>query len=174
MNKVIILPAWHNGPENNWYPYLKKKLQEKDYSVVVPELPTMKTDLPDMGLQLKAIKKLVDKETILIGHSLSCLLTMRLAEMVPYKKMFLVAGWDFDDLTVEHRLFWQNKINHAKIKKNVKEIFCFSSDDDPYITAFQGEEMSKRLGGRFILVKGAGHFTRKDGMVAFPQILEYF
>ena len=87
--------------------------------------------------------------------------------------MFLVAGWDFDDLTYEHRLFWKTKINHKKIKKNVKEIYCISSDNDPYTTAFTVEEMNKRLGGKFILIKGAGHFTEKDGVKKIPDLLQY-
>jgi uncharacterized protein len=135
----------------------------------------MHTNLPDMKKQLKYIKDdiPIDSNTIVIGHSIGTLLAMRLAEKLKYKKMFLVAGWDFDDLTREHRLFWPNKINHKTIKANVKEIYCISSDNDPYTTAFTVEVMSKRLGGKFILVKGAGHFTEKDGYKKLPQILDY-
>lgn len=173
--RILILHAWYSKPEDHWYLWLKKELERTDCQVSVPELPTMKTDLPDMELQLKTIQKVVpiDENTIIIGHSLSCLLAMRLAEKRKYKKMILVAGWDFNDLTVEHKLFWPNQINHASIKQHIEEIYCLSSDNDPYMTAFTVEEMSKRLGGKFILVKGAGHFTKKDGITEIPQILQY-
>lgn len=99
---------------------------------------------------------------------------MRLAEKHVFRKMFLVAGWDFDDLTPEHKKFWPNKINHAKIKKNVKEIYCVSSDNDPYITAITAEDISKRLGGKFILIKNACHFSKKlGGVTKIPQLLKY-
>lgn len=171
--KALILHAWYSQPKDHWYPWLKDELEKKGYKVSIPDLPTMDMDLPDMELQLRSIKGLVDEKTTIIGHSLGCLLALRLAEEKKYKKMFLVAGWDFDDLTAGHRLFWQEKLDHAKIKQNVKEIYCISSDNDPYITAFQGEEMSKRLGGKFILVKNVGHFTAKDKVLKIPQILQY-
>ncbi|KKQ98096.1 MAG: hypothetical protein UT23_C0005G0019 [Candidatus Woesebacteria bacterium GW2011_GWA1_39_12] len=79
-----------------------------------------------------------------------------------------------DDLTVpEHKLFWQSKINHSKIKQNVKEIYCISSDNDPYTTAVVTEQMSKRLSGKFILLKGKGHFTEKFGVTKIPELLKY-
>lgn len=173
--KVLILHAWYSTPEKNWYPWLKRELEKKNYTVYLPLLPTMDTDRPDMKQQLEFIQKIapIDEDTTIIGHSLGCLLAMRLAENIPYKKMILVAGWDFDDLSVEHVSFWPNKINHKNIKSNVKEIYCFSSDNDPYITAFQAEKMSKRLGGTFILINGAGHFTTKDKASEMPQLLQY-
>lgn len=173
MRKALILHAWHNNPGDCWYPWLKKELEKKGYKVYVPELPTMNTDLPDMKKQMEAVKKFIDENTIIIGHSLGSVLALRLAEKIKYGKMLLFAGWDFDDLTKEHQLFWPNKIDHGKIKKNVKEICCFSSDNDPYMTASQAEEMSKRLGGKFILIKEVGHFTTKDGKTKIPEILKY-
>jgi len=173
--KAIILHAWDSNPQDHWYPWLKKELEKRGYQVFLPNLPTMNTNFPDMELQLKTIQKSlkIDKKTIVFGHSLGALLAMRLAERKSYKKMFLVAGWDFDDLTREHRLFWPNKIDHAKIKNNVEEIYCFSSDNDPYVTAFQAREISKRLAGKFILIKGAGHFTQKYGISKIPELLKF-
>lgn len=173
MKHALILHAWYNHPENHWYPWLKKELQKKGYNVDVPELPTMNTALPDLVQQLKTAEKFVSKDSVVIGHSLGTLLTMRLAEKYTYKKMFLVAGWDFNDLTIEHRLYWQMPMNHAAIKKHVKEIYVISSDNDPYITAVTAEDMSKRLGGKFVLIKGAGHFTKQFGITKIPKILQY-
>lgn len=146
-------------------------MEEKGYNVLIPELPTMNSDLPNLELMIKAVNNLIDSYTTLIGHSLTCLLSLRLAERMKYKRMVLVAGWDFDDLTREHKLFWPNKVNHELIKKNVTERYIIHSDNDPYITAYSAEEMSKRLDGKFILVKDAGHFTAKDRVTEIPQIL---
>jgi len=107
------------------------------------------------------------------GHSIGAVLGLRLAERFIFRKLFLVAGWDFDDLTEGHRCFSPNKLDHNLIKNNVKEIYCVSSDDDPYMTAFTVEEMSKRLGGKFILIKGAGHFTDEFGIKKIPELLYY-
>ncbi len=174
--KALILHCWYGDPKSYWYPWLKSELTQKDYDVLIPELPTMKTDLPDMELQLKTVKDLhwVDKGTVVVGHSLGCLLALRMAERYKVGKLILVSGWDFNDLSSEHRLFWKDPIGHQLIKKNVKQIVCVTSDNDPYFTAFQVGEMNKRLGGKLIVVKGAGHFTDKYSITKISQILEEF
>lgn len=175
MKRAIILQGWYQKPESNFYPWLKKELEKKEYEVFLPNLPTMHTDMPDMQQELDYIEQNVqiDDETIIFGHSIGCLLAMRLAEKHRFAKMFLIAGWDFDDLTAEHQLFWPNKLDHKKIQEHVKEIYCISGDKDSYFTPFTVEEMSKRLGGKFILVKGAGHFLDEQGKLEIPEIVQY-
>jgi len=143
MKKCLILQSWHSKPEDDWYPWLKEKLEKKGYQVEIPDLPTIRTNLPSLKKMLNAVNKLkiVDQDTVVIGHSIGTLVAMRLAEKTKFKSMILLAGWDFDDLTKEHRLFWPNRINHQKIIKNTKKIFlsilrqrplhhCFSSKRD--------------------------------------------
>jgi uncharacterized protein len=172
---ALILHAWLNGPNAHWYPWLKTELETRGYTVYLPEIPTMETSTPNFDIQKSFIEKNFPphEHSIVIGHSLGTLLALRLAEKYPMQKMFLVAGWDFDDLTPEHQSFWKNKIDHEKIKRNVKEIYCLTSDNDPYITAFTVEEMSKRLGATYILIPAAGHFTKKYGITKIPQLLPY-
>lgn len=172
--QALILHAWYSKPENNWYPWLKKELERKDYEVLLPELPTMNTDLPDLSKLIKYTHNLIDNETVIVGHSLSGVLALRIGEFLKYKKAIIVAGWDYDDLYPQHKLFWKDKIKHARIIKNVEERIIIHSDNDPYLTAFQAENMSKRLGAKFILVKSAGHFTIKDRMTELSQILAIF
>ena len=175
MKKALILQGWYQKPEDNWYPWLRTELEKKGYDVYLPDLPTMHIDTPSLVKQLRYIEKNfdIDKNTLVFGHSLGVLLALRLAEIYKFKKMFLVAGWDFDDLTYEHRLFWKNKLDHSRIKANVKEIYCIGSDNDPYFTSFTVEQMSKRLGGEFVMIKGKGHFTRKDGVTKLPEIMKF-
>ena len=130
MNKTaLILHAWLNGPDAHWYPWLKTELESRGYTVYLPEIPTMNTDAPNLHKQMEFIEKNIplDENMIMFGHSLGCLLAMRLAEKHQFSKLFLIAGWDFDDLTVEHNSFWENKINHAAIIKNLKDIYCLTS-----------------------------------------------
>ncbi len=174
MKKALILHGWFCESSQNWYPWLKKELEKKGYLVDLPDIPELRKDVPDQKKILKSIIKnnKIDKDTTVIGHSLGSVLAMRLGERKKFKKMILISGWDFDDLTEGHKKFWETKINHAKIKNNVKEIVVIHSDSDPYITAFLAEEMSKRLNGKFVLIKGAGHFQEKDGITQIPKLLE--
>lgn len=172
MKSALILISWYGTPKDNWFPWLKTELEKKEYKVSVPDLPTIRTDRPDMEKMLKTLK--VDKGTVVIGHSLGALLGLRLAERQKFKKLIMVSGWDFDDLTTEHELFWPNKINHEKIKGNVKDIVVIHSSNDPYTTAVSAEGMSKRLDGKFVLVPNGGHLSQKEGGRAdLPEILPY-
>ena len=128
--------------------------------------------------QLKTVLAFIEKEieinvdTTIIGHSIGTLVAVRLGEGHAYHKMILIAGWDFNDLCEGHIKFWETPIDHATIRKNVKEIYVVLSDNDPYYTKIQAEDMCKRLGGTSVFVPGAGHFTEKDGASKIPKLLE--
>ena len=172
MKQVLILHAWFATPKDHWYPWLKTELEKKDYQVFIPELkdkdkPTLKRWT---SCALKGIK--LDENTAVIGHSLGAVLALRLAESYKIGKLVLVAGWDFWDLTPEHETFFKKPIDHKKIKQNVKKIVVIYSDNDPYSTLWQGEQFAKRLGARFLLKKGKGHFTKEDGVEKIPIVLK--
>lgn len=48
MGEVLIFHGTGGSPKGNWFPWLKKELEEKDYQVFVPQLPHPKDHhLPD-------------------------------------------------------------------------------------------------------------------------------
>jgi uncharacterized protein len=175
MKSAVILISWHGTPESDWLPWLKNELEKKGYEVQIPDLPTIRTDLPDPKPMLEVVEPLVDENTVVVGHSLGALLALRLAEKKKYQKAILVSGWDFDDgLEPKHRLFWPNKIDHERIKTNVREFVVIHSSNDPYTPAHDAEEMSKRLGGKFLLVPDGGHLSQKTGgRTELPEILPF-
>lgn len=176
MKKAVILHAWFSNPTSNWYPWLKNELEKKGYEVWVPELPTMPTKSPDMEPMLKFIleKNFVDKDTIVIGHSLGSVLAMRLAERLGFKKGILFAAWDYNDLTPEHQSFWQTMMDHKKILSNVGEWVFPLSENDPYVTIAIAKEVAARLNGKVVEMGKKGHFGKDDGVKEVPEILEYF
>lgn len=173
MKKALFLQSWYSKVTDHWYPWLEKELQKKSYKTYFPDLAEMRKDIPNMAKLIAEIEsmKILDKDTTIIGHSLGTLLAMRLAEKYPLKELVLVSGWDFDDLTEGHKLFWKTKTDHSAIKRNVSKIFVVHSDNDPYITAAQAVDMSKRLNGEFLLIKKLGHFTK---IRKLPQLLKFF
>jgi uncharacterized protein len=175
MKKALILHSWFSKPTDNWYPWIKNELEKKGYRVMLPDLPDQRTNHPDVDKQIDFVKKLefLDKDTLVIGHSLGAVLGMRLGEHFKFKRLITVSGWDYNDLCEGHKLFWKTMIDHKKIKKNVKEIFCIGSDNDPYYTAISFEDTANRLGGKFILIKGRGHFSKKEKTKKIPELLKF-
>lgn len=174
MKNALIIHAWYDTPLDHWYPWLKKKLENKGHHVDVPDIAELRKDVPDMKNVLTLFENTTEitSNTTVVGHSIGTLIAMRLAEKHTYQNMILVAGWDFNDLTEGHRKFWETPINHAAIRKNIKKIYVVHSDNDPYFTKIQAEDMCKRLGGEFIFVAGAGHFTAKNGITEILKLLD--
>jgi hypothetical protein len=39
MKRVILIHGWDGFPNNCWFPWLKKELEDKDFEVIVPAMP---------------------------------------------------------------------------------------------------------------------------------------
>ena len=178
--KAAVLCYGHYGhPGENWFPWLKGRLEGLGYLVVVPNFPT-----PDnMSLQswldvFEEVKPLLDEESLLIGHSVGATFLLTALEELEkqVKAVFLVSGLlrsvkseEFNPFLVS---FWQKEFDWRKIKANAGHFFVFHSDNDPYIELGQAEELAEKLGVELILVKGAGHFNEAAGYTEFPLLLE--
>lgn len=174
MKQVLILQGWPQKTTSHWYPWLKKQLEKKGYQVFLPAIPTMYTKHPHMPTQIKYLESLlkIDKETVIIGHSLGTQLAMRLAERHAYKTMILVGGWDFNDLTAGIESFWSKPLNHKKIIQNTSIRYVIHSDNDPYVTKLIAGDMAGRLKAEFVFITKGGHFMDSDGYKQFPKLLK--
>lgn len=175
MKNVVFLQSWYSTITDNWYGWLKEELDKKGYQTHFIDLPEMRKDVPDMNVMLCSIESLrcINEDTVLIGHSLGCLLALHLAETHSVDKIILIAGWDYDDLEEGHVLFWKERINHEQIKEHTKQRVVIHSDNDPYVTQITAQSMAKRLGAEFILIPGGGHLTEKTGFTTLPQIMKF-
>lgn len=174
MKNVLILHCWGGSPDKNWYPYLSKELEKREYLVKVPQLkdpdnPTLQdwTNSCDPERNIK-------EGDIVVGHSLGAVFALRLAEKSKVKigHLVLVSGWDFWDLTPEFITFFNPLMDHKAIVKNCKKITVIHSSNDPFVTIFQAGEMAKRLGADFVRIENGGHLQDSDGFKEFPKLLD--
>lgn len=175
MKNALMLQCWYSKISDHWYPWLKNELEARGYQTQFPDIAEFRKDAPDLSIILRDVENLrcINRDTMMVSHSLGCLAALRLAETHPYDTLILVSGWDYNDLTEAHQSFWKTPVDHAAIKKNGKRVIVIHSDNDPYITAFSAEEMSKRLGGTFVCVKNGGHLTAQYGFTTLPAIVPY-
>ncbi|OGI93781.1 hypothetical protein A3A03_00830 [Candidatus Nomurabacteria bacterium RIFCSPLOWO2_01_FULL_40_18] len=175
---IFIFHGTEGYPEENWFPWLKEKLEAKGCKVIVPQFPTPPI-IPAKILEwfdvLKDYQKDINDNTIFIGHSLGGVFTLRILEKLrhPVKAVFLTgtpigiqpilnyyrdnsfSGFDFD---------WEN------IKNKSKNFVVFQSDNDPYVGLENGKELAKNLGIELSFIPNAGHFNKKAGYTKFEKL----
>lgn len=176
--KVFIFHGTEGYPEENWFPWMKQELEAKGCEVIVPQFPSppiVAAKLSEWFEVLEEYMKDMGEDTIIIGHSLGGVFTLRVLEKLkqPIKAVFLTgtpvgvkpilnydrdvsfSGFDFD---------WDT------IKKNAKHFDVFQSDDDPYVGLGNGEELAQRLGVKLSFIPNAGHFNKKAGYTKFEEL----
>jgi uncharacterized protein len=163
-------------PKENWFDWLKTKLESLGHDVFIPQFPTPENQTLNKWLEiLEGYKQHINEETILIGHSLGVPFTLNVIELHKVRAAFLVAGYtgiagnQFDE---SMKTFTQRKFNWEKIKGHCKIFQIFNADNDPFVPVEKGEELAKNLETNMILVKGAGHINTPAGYTQFELLLE--
>ncbi|MEK7517364.1 MAG: alpha/beta fold hydrolase [Patescibacteria group bacterium] len=182
MNKrVFIIHGWEGSPESSWRPWLKRKLEEKGFQVVVPQMPdTMNPTMDKWVLYLAKTVGTPDKNCYFVGHSLGCITILRYLETLKEGQKVggavFVAGFshdlDFEDYKGELSSFFQTPINWEKIKKHCNKFISIHSDDDPYVPIRHNTLFKEKLGAESIIMHNMKHFSGDDGINELPIALE--
>src|SRR3989344_5767772 len=84
MKNVLLLHGSGNNSQGNWFPWLKKELEEKGFKVWVPNLPH--ADYPDISEWVDFIFSSknweFNKESLIIGHSAGATLILGLLKIL--------------------------------------------------------------------------------------------
>jgi predicted alpha/beta hydrolase family esterase len=154
--KVLIFHGTEGYPEENWFPWLKEKIETKGLKVFVPQFPTPPIVPAKISEWLEVLKKYeneINENTILVGHSLGGVFTLRILEKLqnPVKAVFLtgtpigiqpILNYDRDNSFSGFDFDWD------KIKANAKHFTVFHSDNDPYVGLENGKELAKKTWSR--------------------------
>jgi hypothetical protein len=189
MKRVFIIHGWDGYPEEAWFPWLKKELESRNFSVFVPQLP--KPDEPRINNWVPKLKEVVgepDEQTFFVGHSMGCQTIARYLETLPESKVVggavFVAGFfkrltnlEDDDVVRSVADEWlTTPLNLKAVKAHLKKSVAIFSDDDPYVPIDNKEDFSDILGSKIIVEHGKGHFSGSTGItelpVAFEAVLE--
>ena len=142
MKNAIIIHGTEGYPEENWFPWLKQELEKRGYKVFVPQFPSppkVPAKIDEWFDVLKDYEHHMNKDTILIGHSLGGIFTLRILERLkhPVKAAFFVGtpigirpilNYERDSSFSGFSFDWKNIINKAH------HFAVFQSDNDPYVS----------------------------------------
>lgn len=175
MKNALILHGTDANSSANWFPWLKNELEERGYQVWVPDLPhAEKPNIERYNDFLLANKEWeFTEESIIIGHSSGAVAILGLLQALPenivVNKCFLVGSFK-DDLGWESlKELFLKPFDFEKIKKQAKEFIFIHSDNDPYCPLEHAKYLAGTVGGKLILIPGAGHFS--GASVTVPDIL---
>lgn len=180
MKNAIIIHGTEGHPRENWFPWLKKELEGKGFQVSVPQFPSppvIAAKISKWFDVLKDYEDQIDEETVLVGHSLGGVFTLRILEKIkqPVQAAFFVGtpigikpilNFDRDEAFSGFTFDWE------AIKKNSKKFVVYHSDSDPYVGLENGKELAKKLGVSLSFIPNAGHFNKAAGYTEFPVLLE--
>lgn len=171
MRNIFIVHGSYGNPKENWFPWLKGKLEKLGHHVILPQYPIPKTqDIAYGGHQLSAwtdkfdeYKEYVNPETVLVAHSRGCIFSYRILErQIPLRAAFLVAPWItyrwYPKGWTKIDSFHRDPFDWNKMKKGAKHIEVFQSTNDE-IPVEEGEKVAKNLNAELVLVNNAGHFN---------------
>ena len=174
---AVILHGTGDRPDDFWFPYLKSNLEDRDYSVWLPQLPNAeKPNLKDW-LSFVFEHGVISKNTILIGHSAGAQLILSILEKIDCQvaQAILVSGYaEALPNTAENPE--RNKLDWDNMKPHFKDIVFINSNNDPWgCTDVQGRIMLERLGGTQVICYDEGHMgstTHKQPYKEFPLLIK--
>jgi len=178
MKNAFIIHGTEGYPEENWFPWIKKQLEEHGYKITIPQFPTPKNQDPEHWFTtLKPYESTFNEETILIGHSCGGAFLLRVLEEIKPKikaAVFVAASAGIKPIKYYEvdRPFIEKPFNWEKIRNSSKYFFVFHSEDDPLICPENGEKIAQELGTELIKLKDAGHFNAKSGYTTFELLLK--
>ena len=174
--RAIFIHGWEGNPKNCWFPWLKEKLEEKGFEVVISAMPN--SDDPELEPWLTKVKETVgipDEDTYFVGHSLGCITIVRYLLSLPEDKKVggcvFVAGFNLLDYP-EIKDFYKRELDINKLRKKCKSFVNLYSDNDPDVPIKRAEEFADLIEAKKILVLGKGHFSDDIGVKELPEALE--
>ena len=182
--RVFIVHGWDGYPEEGWFPWLKKELEAKGFSVFVPQFPKPhEPQINNWVPELKAVVGAPDKQTYFVGHSMGCQTIVRYLESLPEGMkvggVVFVAGF-FKRLTgLEDNEMVRSIVKewlmtpldlHA-VKSHMKKSVAIFSDNDPYVPIDNKEDFVLKLGSKIVIEHNQGHFSGSTGTKELPAAL---
>ena len=182
IKRVFIIHGWEGYPDEGWFPWLKKELEQKGFQVIVPSMPS--PDNPKIDIWVPYLTKIVskvDENTFFVGHSIGCQTILRYLENLPPDKKIggaiFVAGWfTLMNLETEEekeiaKLWLETQIDLERVKLHTKNFVAIFSDDDPVVPITNKKLFEQKLGAKTLVEHNKGHFGEDSGIKELRSVL---
>lgn len=181
MKKIVyVIHGWTGNPNNDWFPWIKKELEDMDLKVIIPVMPD--TNNPSCQKWVDHLIKTVKKpysHSFLVGHSLGCIAILRFLEtIVEDEKVggtLLVAGFghdlNYEGYNNELVSFFDKPILWDKIRKHCNKFVSIHSDNDPWVPIEHSNIFKEKLAAQTHIEHNMSHFHQEAGITEVPFVL---
>ncbi len=181
--KAVVLHGKGSDHTSNWYDWVKTGLKKQGWEVWVPDLPGWDRPSARQGTKFLLNSGWDFEKNLVIGHSAGAVEILSLLQSLPKKTKIntaiLVGSFTKElsedpDWTTLAGLFTE-PFDFTKIRQRVDKFIIVHSDDDPICPLKQARELHTKLGGEFVLIPNAQHFSvSRSGLrfTKFPELLE--
>ncbi len=173
-DNFVFLHAFKANSKEDFWPWLKNKLNGSE--IFLEDLP--KPFNPDLKEQMNFVlnKTKINENTTIVGHSLGCVLAMKmLAEKkLKIKKLILVAPPLQPKKFVDNKKrpplekYCDWKFNFKKIKELADDILVFADKEDPVLFMEDPEKITEKLSAEIIKLNKGNRFCSPK----FEELLE--
>jgi len=170
--KIIIFHGYKSSPKKGFFPWLKDELHKLGHEVIIPELPDPENPDPEewTKIALEAMPY-VDKDTLIIGHSLGATIALRFLEAAeatsPPKGTLLISPpWHIK--AEMFRGFFFNELDFDVLAWKSKMFVIVHAKDDKVIPEDHAVKYANVLHGTLVNLSKGGHFQGEK----YPDILK--
>lgn len=172
IDHVIILHGIGANPHVMWFPWLKRHLEKLGVHVDVPLLPhSFKPTYKEWATVARPYIQKATDTTLIIGHSLGCILALRMIEKdVPGKLggLLMVAPPIARLTKVETFItFFGKRIPWKKIQAKVRAIHIIAAKNDPLVPYDHALRIGEFLDVKPRIEETGGHYA---GLTALPLL----
>ncbi len=183
--KVYMIHGWEGSSKDNWFPWLKKELENKKPNVEIHVFDMPNSEHPKIeewvGYLEENIKD-VDEHTYFIGHSIGCQTIIRFLEKLHKHKRIggciFVAGF-FDLLNLEPEEFkiahpWiTSPIDSSRVLDHCNRFLALFSKDDPEVHIDEAKKFKEKFGAKIVIMDGKGHFEDEKQPELLNEVLRF-
>lgn len=182
MPKVFLVHGWEGNPNNSFFPWLKRELEDRDYEVESLSMPD--PDNPRMESWIPHLEQAVGtptEEVIVVGHSMGGATALRFLERLPEgvkidKAVLVAPAVDIiNGLTDEEAEFispWLKPYNDNKIAGSANKIIGIFSDNDEFIPLSSADYIKEHFGAETVIDHEMGHYSDENNVTEAPSVLK--
>lgn len=174
--RIIGIHGYKASPDINFWPWLKRELEKEGHEVIIPTLPN--PDEPDRDVWIQTLLDAVgtlDKNDVIVGHSLGAAVALRFLEAAPARTtphacILISPPWMIQD--ERFRGFFLTELDFEVIMWRASKFVVIHAKNDKVIPVAHGERYKNVFHARVLTPETGEHFQAEEYPILIDTIRE--